>query len=39
MRLPDRAKEKYPIISRSWVETGFTNAVVEYGARPSFRWR
>ncbi|WP_089102836.1 IS5 family transposase [Streptomyces hyaluromycini] len=33
MRLLDQAKEKYPTISKSWVDTGFKNAVVEHGAR------
>ncbi|MFE5923552.1 transposase, partial [Streptomyces sp. NPDC056468] len=32
-RLLDQAKEKYPTISKSWVDTGFKNAVVEHGAR------
>jgi transposase len=33
IRLLDQAKEKYPTISRSRVDTGFKNAVVEHGAR------
>ncbi len=33
IRLLDQAKEKYPTISKSWVDTGFKNAVVEHGAR------
>ena len=33
IRLLDQAKEKYPSISKSWVDTGFKNAVVEHGAR------
>lgn len=33
MRLLDQAKEKYPTISKSWVDTSFKNAVVEHGAR------
>lgn len=32
IRLLDQAKEKYPTISKSWVDTGFKNAVVEHGA-------
>lgn len=31
-RLLDQAKETYPTISKSWVDTGFRNAVVEHGA-------
>ncbi|UXX97392.1 IS5 family transposase [Streptomyces sp. AD2-2] len=33
IRLLDQAKEKYPTISKSWVDTGFKKAVVEHGAR------
>ncbi|MFI6658040.1 IS5 family transposase [Streptomyces sp. NPDC050523] len=33
IRLLDQAKEKYPSISKSWVDTGFKNAAVEHGAR------
>ncbi|MEW1870452.1 IS5 family transposase [Streptomyces caelestis] len=33
IRLLDQAKETYPTISKSWVDTGFKNAVVEHGAR------
>ncbi|WP_406448911.1 IS5 family transposase [Streptomyces sp. NBC_01622] len=33
IRLLDQAKEKYPSISKSWVDTGFKNAVIEHGAR------
>lgn len=33
IRLLDQAKETYPSISKSWVDTGFKNAVVEHGAR------
>ncbi|CAL9338942.1 hypothetical protein SUDANB176_00226 [Streptomyces sp. enrichment culture] len=33
IRLLDQVKEKYPTITRSWVDTGFKNAVVEHGAR------
>ncbi|ODA70518.1 hypothetical protein APS67_005252 [Streptomyces sp. AVP053U2] len=32
IRLLDRAKEAYPTISKSWVDTGFKNAVIEHGA-------
>lgn len=32
IRLLDQAKEMYPTISKSWVDTGFKNAVVEHGA-------
>ncbi|MFE9240463.1 IS5 family transposase [Streptomyces sp. NPDC007007] len=32
IRLLDRAKETYPTISKSWVDTGFKNAVIEHGA-------
>ena len=33
IRLLDQAKETYPALSKSWVDTGFKNAVVEHGAR------
>lgn len=33
IRLLDQAKEEYPTISKSWVDTGFENAAVEHGAR------
>ena len=33
IRLLDQAKKTYPTISKSWVDTGFKNAVVEHGAR------
>ncbi|MEU5227578.1 IS5 family transposase [Streptomyces toyocaensis] len=33
IRLLDQAKETYPTLSKSWVDTGFKNAVVEHGAR------
>ncbi|OEJ56627.1 transposase [Streptomyces agglomeratus] len=33
IRLLDKAKETYPTISKSWVDTGFKNAVVEHGAK------
>jgi transposase len=33
IRLLDQAKETYPTISKSWVDTGFKNAVVEHGAK------
>lgn len=33
IRLLDQAKEMYPTISKSWVDTGFKNAVVEHGAQ------
>ncbi|GAA2943037.1 IS5-like element ISSco3 family transposase [Streptomyces erythrogriseus] len=33
IRLLDQAKEAYPTITKSWVDTGFKNAVVEHGAR------
>jgi hypothetical protein len=33
IRLLDQAKEKHPTISKSWVDTGFKNAVIEHGAR------
>lgn len=29
IRLLDQAKANYPTISKSWVDTGFKNAVVE----------
>lgn len=32
IRLLDRAKKTYPTIPKSWVDTGFKNAVVEHGA-------
>ncbi|WP_328879184.1 IS5 family transposase [Streptomyces sp. NBC_00299] len=32
IRFLDQAKEMYPTISKSWVDTGFKNAVVEHGA-------
>jgi transposase len=32
IRLLDQAKKTYPTISKSWVDTGFNNAVVEHGA-------
>ncbi|MGW1675253.1 IS5 family transposase [Streptomyces sp. NPDC002324] len=32
IRLLDQAKEMHPTISKSWVDTGFKNAVVEHGA-------
>ena len=33
IRLLDQAKEAYPTLFKSWVDTGFKNAVVEHGAR------
>jgi transposase len=33
IRLLDQAKETYPTISKSWVDAGFKNAVVEHGAQ------
>ena len=33
IRLLDQAKKTYPTISKSWVDTGFKNAVVEHGAQ------
>ncbi|MFD9415175.1 IS5 family transposase [Streptomyces goshikiensis] len=33
IRLLDQAKAAYPTIAKSWVDTGFKNAVVEHGAR------
>jgi transposase len=32
IRLLDQAKETYPTISKSWVDIGFKNAVIEHGA-------
>lgn len=32
IRLLDHAKETYATIAKSWVDTGFKNAVVEHGA-------
>jgi transposase len=32
IRLLDQAKRTYPAISKSWVDTGFKNAVIEHGA-------
>ncbi|GAA2834076.1 IS5-like element ISSco3 family transposase [Kitasatospora paracochleata] len=32
IRLLNQAKKTYPSISKSWVDTGFKNAVIEYGA-------
>lgn len=32
IQLLDQAKKTYPTISRSWVDTGFKNAVIEHGA-------
>jgi transposase len=32
IRLLNQAKEKYPTISKSWVDTGFKNAAIEHGA-------
>ncbi|MEV0643586.1 IS5 family transposase, partial [Streptomyces sp. NPDC050619] len=32
MRLLDQAKKTYPTISKSWVDTGFKNAMIEHGA-------
>jgi transposase InsO family protein len=32
IRLLDQAKKTYPTIAKSWVDTGFKNAVVEHGA-------
>jgi hypothetical protein len=31
IRLLDQAKNTYPTISKSWVDTGFRNSVVEHG--------
>nr|WSW48779.1 IS5 family transposase [Streptomyces sp. NBC_01001] len=33
IRLLDQAQAVYPTIAKSWVDTGFKNAVVEHGAR------
>nr|WP_152885586.1 IS5 family transposase [Streptomyces adustus] len=33
IRLLDQDKKTYPTIAKSWVDTGFKNAVVEHGAR------
>jgi transposase len=33
IRLLDQAKNTYPTISKTWVDTGFKNAAVEHGAR------
>lgn len=33
IRLLDQAKKTYPTIAKSWVDTGFKNAVVEHGAK------
>ncbi|MGJ6970158.1 IS5 family transposase [Streptosporangium sp. G11] len=33
MRLLDQTKNAYPTISKTWVDTGFKNAVIEHGAR------
>lgn len=33
IRLLDQAKQTYPTITKSWVDTGFKNAVVEHGAQ------
>lgn len=33
IRLLDQAKKTYPTIAKTWVDTGFKNAVVEHGAR------
>ncbi|MDW4911626.1 transposase, partial [Streptomyces sp. ADMS] len=32
IRLLDQAKNTYPTITKSWVDTGFKKAVVEHGA-------
>lgn len=32
-RLLDQAKSTYPTISKTWVDTGFKNTVIEHGAR------
>ncbi|WP_329537061.1 transposase (plasmid) [Streptomyces sp. NBC_01450] len=32
IQLLDQAKKTYPTISKSWVDTGFKNAVIEHGA-------
>jgi transposase len=34
MQLLEQAKKTYPAISKSWVDTGFKNTVVENGANP-----
>jgi transposase len=33
IRLLDHAKSTYPTISKTWVDTGFKNTVIEHGAR------
>ncbi|MEV5787851.1 transposase, partial [Streptomyces sp. NPDC052287] len=33
IQLLDHAKKTYPTISKSWVDTGFKNAVIEHGAK------
>lgn len=33
IRLVDQVKKTYPTITKSWVDTGFKNAVIEHGAR------
>lgn len=33
IRLLDKAKNTYPTITKSWVDTGFKKAVVEHGAK------
>jgi transposase len=33
IRLLDQARQTYPTITKSWVDTGFKNAVVEHGAQ------
>lgn len=33
IRLLDQAKNTYPTITKSWVDTGFKKAVVEHGAK------
>jgi transposase len=33
IQLLDQAKKTYPTISKSWVDTGFKNAVIEHGAQ------
>lgn len=32
IQLLDQAKKTYPTISKSWVDTGFKNAVIDHGA-------
>ncbi len=32
IQLLDQAKKTYPSVSKSWVDTGFKNAVIEHGA-------